>query len=458
MDDTAPRILLVEDDENDVLFLERAFDKVRVPRPFQVLGDGPHVIEYLSGIAPYDDRAQYPVPSHLIIDLKIARPRGLDVLEWLRSDARYALLRVVVLTSSGDLGDRSRAHALGVDAYFVKPSRHADLVEIVRQIAALWGLSVSPAVGGHAISPRPHTSPESDRSARSLTDLDRAKTAFLANVSHEFLTPLTLLLAPLEDTLQKEPGELAPDDRARIETAHRNALRLLKLTNTVLDFIRMEAGRIEASYEAADLARLTSDLAGTFRSAVERAGLRLRVDCPPLPEPVFVDHEMWEKIVFNLLSNALKFTFEGEIEVALKSRGERAELSVRDTGTGIPETELPRLFERFHRVRGSHARTVEGSGLGLALVQEFARLHGATTRVESELGHGTSFTIAIPFGRAHLPTEQIKIRRGSAGTSVAASFLGEAVPWLPDGPATAMSRSDPEPARRRGAGAHPRGR
>src|SRR5262245_41366791 len=154
--------------------------------------------------------------------------------------------------------------------------------------------AASPAGDATAVSPRPR--PDDADRVRSLADLDRAKTAFFANVSHEFLTPLTLLLAPLEDTLQKEPRELAPDDRARIETAHRNALRLLKLTNTVLDFVRMEAGRIEASYEASDLAGLTSDLAGTFRPAVERAGLRLRVDCPPLPEAVFVDREMWEKI------------------------------------------------------------------------------------------------------------------------------------------------------------------
>src|SRR5262249_32547632 len=169
------------------------------------------------------------------------------------------------------------------------------------------------------------------------------------------------LLGPLEDTLKKEPGALAHDDRRRIQAAHRNALRLLKLTNMLLDFSRIEAGRIEAAYEAVDLASLTSDPALVFRSAGWRLGLRFRVDCQHLPEPVFVDREMWEKIVLNLLSNALKFTFKGEIAVTLTSRGNRAELSVKDTGTGIPRVELPRLFERFHRVHGTRARTLQDS-------------------------------------------------------------------------------------------------
>jgi len=174
--------------------------------------------------------------------------------------------------------------------------------------------------------------------AEALAELDRAKTAFFSNVSHEFRTPLTLMLGPLEDMLARANGSLTVN-REELDLVHRNTLRLLKLVNTLLDFSRIEAGRIEAVYEPTDLAAYTAELASVFRSAIERAGLQLRVDCPTLPEPVYVDREMWEKIVLNLLSNAFKFTFEGEIKVGLRWCGERVELTMADTGVGIPEAE-----------------------------------------------------------------------------------------------------------------------
>jgi GAF domain-containing protein len=154
---------------------------------------------------------------------------------------------------------------------------------------------------------------EERRRAEALAELDRAKTAFFSNVSHEFRTPLTLMLGPAEDSLADDVEILSPRQRERVEIVHRNALRLLKLVNTLLDFSRIEAGRVQAVYEPTDLAALTGDLASVFRSAVERAGMRLIVDCPPLPEPVYVDRDMWEKIVLNLVSNAFKFTMDGSI-------------------------------------------------------------------------------------------------------------------------------------------------
>ena len=188
--------------------------------------------------------------------------------------------------------------------------------------------------------------------ADALAEIDRAKTQFFSNVSHEFRTPLTLMLGPLEDLLSRPVG-LTPEQREQLDVAHRNSLRLLKLVNTLLDFSRIEAGRVQAVYEPADLAKLTTDLASVFRSAIERAGLKLVINCAPLAEPVYIDREMWEKIIFNLLSNAFKFTFEGEIEVSLRTVEGSVEFSVRDTGTGIPAEELPHLFKRFQRVKGA---------------------------------------------------------------------------------------------------------
>jgi signal transduction histidine kinase len=274
---------------------------------------------------------------------------------------------------------------------------------------------------------------EERRRAEALAELDRAKTAFFSNVSHEFRTPLTLMLGPLEDLLAKPAAALVPEDRGQLELMHRNGLRLLKLVNTLLDFSRIEAGRIQAVYEPIDLAAFTAELASVFRSAVERAGIRLVIDCPALPEPVYVDREMWEKIILNFLSNAFKFTFTGEIAVALRWAGDHVELAVRDTGTGIPENEMPHIFERFHRVRGAQARTHEGTGIGLALVQELVKLHGGTVVVASTVGHGSTFTVSIPTGSAHLPPERIGATRTLTSTALAGeAYVEEAARWLPE--------------------------
>src|SRR5262245_11956597 len=269
-----------------------------------------------------------------------------------------------------------------------------------------------------------------------LQELDRAKTSFFSSVSHEFRTPLTLMLGPLED-LKAEFGrsasQLSIPQYQQLDLVHRNSLRLLKLTNTLLDFARIEAGRVQAVYEPTDLAASTAELASVFRSAVEKAGLKFAVDCPPLGEPAFVDREMWEKIVLNLISNAFKFTFDGEIQVSLRQTATHFELGVRDTGVGIPADEVSKLFDRFHRVAGAQGRTHEGSGIGLALVQELARLQGGSVTVESVYGRSTIFRVLIPVGHGHLSQEQIGAARTQASTALGARpFIQEALRWLPD--------------------------
>jgi signal transduction histidine kinase len=270
------------------------------------------------------------------------------------------------------------------------------------------------------------------RQKEELTRLNELKTQFFANISHEFRTPLTLMLGPLEEMLT--PDEALPTkEREQLQAVHRNAQRLLKLVNTLLDFSRIEAGRIQANYEPTDLATYTADLASMFRSAIETAGMKLVVDCPPLPEPVYVDREMWEKIVLNLLSNAFKFTFEGTIIVRLHSTENGVQLNVCDTGTGIPAEELSHLFERFYRVKGARGRTYEGSGIGLSLAQELVKLHGGTIDVTSKVNHGTTFTITIPTGCAHLPANQIDTPAIRTSTTIrASSYIEEALRWLPE--------------------------
>ena len=268
---------------------------------------------------------------------------------------------------------------------------------------------------------------EERRRAEALAEIDRAKTVFFSNVSHEFRTPLTLMLGPLEDLLGKTNG-LAPTERGQLKIVHRNSLRLLKLVNSLLDFSRIESGRAVANFQPVDLSALTRDLASNFRSACEQAGLSLVIDCPSLPREAYIDRDMWEKIVLNLLSNAFKFTFEGEIKVALRADEQEALLTVSDTGTGIAKSEIPRLFERFHRIEGARGRSHEGSGIGLALVQELVKMHCGHIAVESEEGKGTAFTVAIPLGSAHLAHAPAA---AAAPTARATAFVEEALRWLP---------------------------
>ncbi|GGR42606.1 histidine kinase [Streptomyces cinereoruber] len=268
------------------------------------------------------------------------------------------------------------------------------------------------------------------RRAEELAELDRAKTTFFSNISHEFRTPLTLIMGPLQE-LQQQLADAEPRVREELSAIHRNGLRLGKLVNTLLDFSRIEAGRMRASYEPVDLAAITGELASVFRSAVDKAGLDFQVDCAPLPEPVYVDRGMWEKVVLNLLSNALKFTFDGMIRVGVRAEDGEAVVTVADTGIGVAAEEMPRLFERFHRIENARSRSGEGSGIGLALVKELVGLHGGTIAAVSTEGEGTRFTIRLPFGSAHLPAHAVRPEMGTTAPSAADPFVQEALRWLP---------------------------
>jgi signal transduction histidine kinase len=274
---------------------------------------------------------------------------------------------------------------------------------------------------------------EERQRAEALAAIDRAKTTFFSNVSHEFRTPLTLMHGPIENLIAEVNGPLTARQRGDLDILQRNAGRLLKLVNALLDFSRIEAGRTQATYAPTDVCSLTRDIASTFRSAMDRAGIRLEVHCQPIEQPVFLDRDMWEKIVLNLLSNALKFTFNGEVRVDLYEREGAIELNVTDTGTGIPESELPKIFERFHRVEGAKSRTHEGTGIGLALTHELVRLHGGTIRVESTLDKGTRFIVRVPAGFSHLPEDRVVMTAVPGSSSQPASlFVDEAVRWMPE--------------------------
>ncbi|MBS2532649.1 SpoIIE family protein phosphatase [Catenulispora sp. NF23] len=269
------------------------------------------------------------------------------------------------------------------------------------------------------------------RRAEELMELDRAKTTFFSNISHEFRTPLTLIMGPVQE-LQNRLSDADPRVREELEAIRRNGMRLGKLVNNLLDFSRIEAGRMRAVYERVDLAVVTRELASVFRSAVVKAGLDFEVDCQTLPSAVYVDRDMWEKVVLNLLSNALKFTFEGSIRVTTRAVDGQAQVEVADTGIGVADEEMPRLFERFHRIESARSRSNEGSGIGLALAKELIALHGGVITATSAVGEGTCLTIRLPFGSAHLPSDAVFSEPGVDSAPTGADpFLQEALRWLP---------------------------
>lgn len=358
-----------------------------------------------SGIWQLADVFRRARPEVIALSEGIAFPTG----AWNRPPEKAVLLPI---NASGRIGHSAVLIAA------LNPHRPYD--RGYEEFLALVGTQIASALTGA------QAYEEERERAEALAELDRAKTTFFSNVSHEFRTPLTLMLGPVEDLLGRDASG---PQREVLQLVYRNGLRMQKLVNALLDFSRIEAGRVLARVEPVDLASFTAELASVFRSAMERAGLRFKVDCLPLSQPVCVDREMWEKIVLNLLSNALKYTFEGTIAVRLKEEAGQAKLTVSDTGTGIPEAELPRLFERFHRVEGAQARTQEGTGIGLALVQELVRLHAGSVDVESAPGKGSTFTVSIPFGTP-VDGQSISEPRLSSGESPSNAYVEEALGWL----------------------------
>jgi signal transduction histidine kinase len=295
-----------------------------------------------------------------------------------------------------------------------------------RDFLSLISNQLSAAIGNA------HAYEQEKKRAEALAELDRAKTTFFSNVSHEFRTPLMLMMAPVEEALTDDRAPLPAAQRERLELVERNGQRMLKLVNTLLDFARIEAGRVEAAYERTNIGEYTAELASLFRSAVERAGMELVVQCRSGIDNAWIDREMWEKIVLNLISNAFKFTFEGRIRVSVAERDGKAVLEVEDTGTGIPADQIGRVFERFHRIEGARGRTFEGTGIGLALVQELTRLHGGGVNVTSQEGVGSTFRVEIPLGREHLPADRILADRSpDIRSSAVDAYVAEALRWLP---------------------------
>jgi signal transduction histidine kinase/CheY-like chemotaxis protein len=239
--------------------------------------------------------------------------------------------------------------------------------------------------------------------AEQLLELDRQKTEFFQNVSHEFRTPLTLTIGPLESAVNQGQG-LSAEQSA---IALRNSRRLLRLVNQLLDLQRLDAGRMQPKFCPCNLLEFVSQVVSSFRPYCEKKQISLQTELHVCP-PIYLDLEKFDKVLYNLLSNAIKFTEAGgTIEVTLCPNDNYCQIQVRDTGVGIRQDQLPQLFERFRQADGSTNRSHEGSGLGLALVKELVELHGGKVTVDSVYGKGTTFTIWLLTGSAHFPAQQV---------------------------------------------------
>ena len=253
--------------------------------------------------------------------------------------------------------------------------------------------------------------------AEELRALDAVKSRFFANVSHELRTPLTLLLGPVKDALDPQNEHALDRLRRHLPLMARNGDRLLTLIGQLLDLAKLEGGGMHLQARELDLVVFAGALTDGFAGRAEQLGLSLVFDGGGRPLPVWADADKLEKVVVNLVSNAVKFTPEGgKVRVRVGYRrsteGERArdgfaELSVQDTGPGIPPGDLQHIFDRFHQVDGSTTRAHEGTGIGLALARELVELHRGTLSVESTEGFGSTFTVRLPLGREHLGPDEI---------------------------------------------------
>jgi signal transduction histidine kinase/DNA-binding response OmpR family regulator len=304
----------------------------------------------------------------------------------LRSPAR-ALLLVPLLSDGKIIGSITLRQS-------TKPRkwREAD-VELAQTVAAQAAIAVQQS----------RLYQKTKQQTEKLLELDRQKTEFFQNISHEFRTPLTLMIGPLESAINNQQS-LAYE---QAEIALRNSRRLLRLVNQLLDIQRLDAGKMQASFRPTNLAEFVNQIVGNFSPYCQKKGINLVANIIPIPS-IYLDAEKFDKVLYNLLSNAMKFTPSGgTITINVQPAGDHVRMQVTDTGIGIKSTQLLHVFERFRQAEGSVNRSYEGSGLGLALVKELVELHGGKISVESEYEKGTTFTIWLQTGIDHLPGEQV---------------------------------------------------
>ena len=242
-----------------------------------------------------------------------------------------------------------------------------------------------------------------------LKEMDELKTQFFSKVSHELRTPLTNIMLPIQNILAERGDRLNPENRREKTAMLRNARKLMKQINQILDISKLEAGRMKIVARLRGLNNILEDIIGASSIGAKEMGVDLVFEPDTILSEIYVDSDKSEKIFSNLISNALKFTSSGgKVQVKTKEEEDHVEVSVNDRGIGIAQEELPHIFDRFHQVDGSASRKYEGTGLGLFMVKEFVELHHGSIEVTSELGQGTTFIVKLLKGRDHFRKEEIQ--------------------------------------------------
>jgi len=251
--------------------------------------------------------------------------------------------------------------------------------------------------------------------AEKLREVDQMKSRFFANISHEFRTPLTLILGPVEELQSAVSDEKS---KQKLSMMQRNAQRLLRLINQLLDLSKLEGGAMKLRASRMNIVPFVKGLASSFESSADMRRVAVSIHADRDEIDVYFDKDKMEKIITNLLSNAFKFTPDGgevsvltglcrDVQLNVPTKGECVAISVADTGIGVPADELSRVFDRFYQVDSSQTREHEGSGIGLALTKELVELHHGTISVKSEVGKGTEFAVMLPLGRDHLKGDEV---------------------------------------------------
>ncbi|HEX8061005.1 MAG TPA: ATP-binding protein [Cyclobacteriaceae bacterium] len=258
-------------------------------------------------------------------------------------------------------------------------------------------------------------------SYQQLKQSDKTKTLFLNNLGHEFQNPMNVILESLDKVIRKLGSDLPDNVYKELLHAQKNSVRVEKLVKSLHDFTHLEHRKTDARFVPTDLCKLTTEVAANFRSVIEKAGLMFSIQCDRMHEPVYVDHVIFETVLYNLLSNAFKFTFEGGITIRVINSRKHVKIAVADTGNGITTVNQKKIFQRFSKVDSENARSLDGMGIGLPLVKDLVEFHGGSISVNSELKKGSEFIVSLPKGMAHLPADKILM---SGNSNHRGSFRG----------------------------------
>lgn len=386
---TPVKILVVDDEADLHLLVRQRFKRHQKDWSFVFANDGVEALEILDAD---------PAIKLVLSDINMPRMDGLTLLQHIGAMARP--LRVVIISAYGDMANIRAAMNLGAFDFVTKPVNLDDLAVTIEKT---WQ-----AVQVHVQGLEAQQQLAAARKALEVAQQVQAlKARFFTNLSHEFRTPLTLILGPLQDALGGEVGALPTEHMA---VMHRHAVRLKQLIDQLLDLSKLEAGRMTLRAGRHDVVPFLRDLVQAFAPAAERKQIALHFAAGhDEAVPLYVEPDKLEKIVANLLSNAIKFTpVQGTVRVRIRPFGDtHLDIEVRDSGSGIPSGDLPHLFDRFHRVDTPGIRGQPGTGIGLSLAKELAELHGGTLFAESEEGFGSTFTVRLRRGKGHLGAEDL---------------------------------------------------